>query len=282
VNLAAVLLAGGQSARLGGTDKAMVSVGGRTLLARCVGSVRALEADPVVVVGPMRAARDFPKDVLVAQEQPAGAGPAAATLSGLRALEVDDECLVVIMAADLPLAREALVAVVEGARQAVQGGRDGAMAQADGHDQYLLMCVRRGSVLHAVGTEDFVNDSMRRLIELLDLDRVETSMLSVLDTDTWPAVVQARDILREEISMQQTTDWSTVASAIAGIQGTPIDVDAILDLARDAAHGVERPAAPVTTFILGYAAGAQSLDAEAVAALAASLGRAALEFGVEE
>jgi len=145
-----------------------------------------------------------------------------------------------------------------------------------------LMCVRRGSVLRAVGTEDFVNDSMRRLIELLDLDRVETSMLSVLDTDTWPAVVQARDILREEISMQQTTDWSTVASAIAGIQGTPIDVDAILDLARDAAHGVERPAAPVTTFILGYAAGTQSLDAESVAALAASLGRAALEFGAEE
>lgn len=29
----------------------------------------------------------------------------------------------------------------------------------------------------------------------------------------------------------------------------------ILDVARDAAHGVARPAAPLTTFLVGYAAG---------------------------
>jgi hypothetical protein len=31
--------------------------------------------------------------------------------------------------------------------------------------------------------------------------------------------------------------------------------DQILDLARDAAHGIGRPAAPLTTFLAGYAAG---------------------------
>lgn len=31
--------------------------------------------------------------------------------------------------------------------------------------------------------------------------------------------------------------------------------DLVLDLARDAAHGVARPAAPLTTFLVGYAAG---------------------------
>lgn len=31
-------------------------------------------------------------------------------------------------------------------------------------------------------------------------------------------------------------------------------VDLVLDLARDAAHTVARPAAPLTTFVLGYAA----------------------------
>lgn len=31
------------------------------------------------------------------------------------------------------------------------------------------------------------------------------------------------------------------------------DIDSILDTARDAAHSVERKAAPVTTFLLGYA-----------------------------
>ena len=39
--------------------------------------------------------------------------------------------------------------------------------------------------------------------------------------------------------------------------GLAIDVDSemILDIARDAAHAVERPAAPITTFLLGYAIG---------------------------
>ena len=34
-----------------------------------------------------------------------------------------------------------------------------------------------------------------------------------------------------------------------------LEIDPILDLARDTAHGVERPAAPLTTFLVGYAAG---------------------------
>jgi len=32
-----------------------------------------------------------------------------------------------------------------------------------------------------------------------------------------------------------------------------VDIDVILDVARVAAHSVERPAAPVTTFLLGQA-----------------------------
>jgi len=50
-----------------------------------------------------------------------------------------------------------------------------------------------------------------------------------------------------------------------------IDVEKILDVARDAAHAVERPAAPITTYLLGIAvANGQDLhDAcEKVASLA--------------
>ena len=32
-----------------------------------------------------------------------------------------------------------------------------------------------------------------------------------------------------------------------------IDKDLILDVARDVAHAIERPATPVTTYLLGYA-----------------------------
>jgi hypothetical protein len=44
-----------------------------------------------------------------------------------------------------------------------------------------------------------------------------------------------------------------------------VDTNAVLDLARDAAHNVDRPAAPVTTYIAGYAAGHRGGGAKAVA-----------------
>lgn len=44
-----------------------------------------------------------------------------------------------------------------------------------------------------------------------------------------------------------------------------VNVDVILDVARVAAHGVERPAAPVTTFLLGVAV-ANGMDVKEAAA----------------
>ena len=34
-----------------------------------------------------------------------------------------------------------------------------------------------------------------------------------------------------------------------------VDMSAVLDLAKEAAHNVARPAAPLTTFLVGFAAG---------------------------
>lgn len=48
---------------------------------------------------------------------------------------------------------------------------------------------------------------------------------------------------------------------------SPVDIGAILDLARVAAHGVARPAAPLTTFIAGYAAGLRGGTPDDVAAI---------------
>ena len=50
-------------------------------------------------------------------------------------------------------------------------------------------------------------------------------------------------------------DWVAAVAAELGIDELDVDVDQVLDLAADAAHGVVRPAAPLTTFIAGYAAG---------------------------
>ena len=61
-------------------------------------------------------------------------------------------------------------------------------------------------------------------------------------------------------------EWIAAACLELGIS-PPLSTPEILDLARDAAHNVERPAAPITTFLLGYAV-AQGADlAEAAARL---------------
>jgi hypothetical protein len=61
-----------------------------------------------------------------------------------------------------------------------------------------------------------------------------------------------------------------------------VDEGLILDLARDAAHAVERPAAPVTTYLLGYAAALKGGKAEDVEVLAAKAQALAERWGGEE
>ena len=48
--------------------------------------------------------------------------------------------------------------------------------------------------------------------------------------------------------------WTQSLGTALGLD-LEVDIDSVLDLARDAAHSVERPAAPLTTFLVGYAAG---------------------------
>jgi hypothetical protein len=47
--------------------------------------------------------------------------------------------------------------------------------------------------------------------------------------------------------------WSAQLSDALGVE-LDVDIDDVLDIARDAAHQIERPAAPITTFLIGYAA----------------------------
>jgi hypothetical protein len=63
---------------------------------------------------------------------------------------------------------------------------------------------------------------------------------------------------------------------------TEVDEGVILDLARDAAHAVERPAAPITTYLLGYAAALNGGDPEKVEALAAAATELAEKWGGEK
>jgi hypothetical protein len=55
--------------------------------------------------------------------------------------------------------------------------------------------------------------------------------------------------------MADLDSWVQALEAELGLPPGTVDVGAVLDLARDAAHAVARPAAPVTTYAVGYAAG---------------------------
>ncbi|MPZ94373.1 MAG: hypothetical protein GEU96_05510 [Propionibacteriales bacterium] len=59
-------------------------------------------------------------------------------------------------------------------------------------------------------------------------------------------------------------EWNDRLAEALGVE-VEVDIAAVLDLARDAAHHVERPAAPLTTFLVGYAAAMRGGSAEDLA-----------------
>lgn len=72
--------------------------------------------------------------------------------------------------------------------------------------------------------------------------------------------------------------WLRTLADGLGLSDVVLDDDALhilLDLARDAAHEVERPAAPLTSFLVGVAVGrGQPLGSAAAKATALVLGEA--------
>lgn len=61
-------------------------------------------------------------------------------------------------------------------------------------------------------------------------------------------------------------EWVQSLCQVMGVPRDEVDVTALLDLARDAAHSIDRTAAPITTFVVGYAAALRGGGAEVVEA----------------
>ena len=59
-------------------------------------------------------------------------------------------------------------------------------------------------------------------------------------------------------------EWTRAAAERLGLDPDQVPVSLILDLARDDAHGVARPAAPLTAFLAGLAAGRAGGTPEAI------------------
>lgn len=285
---AAIVLAGGAGRRLGRVDKATITIGDRTLLDRALEAVA--EASCRVVVGPNRPG-NLPSGVIRTQEQPPGGGPVAAIEAGLA--HVANEVLVVL-ACDMPLiTAEVVDELIETLAGFTGSQADGALLRdKQGRRQPLAAAYRSTSLRRALTHLPATGDaSMRELVSGLELVEVPAPEGSAVDCDTWESVAACRaELLRraeqfrraellgraEPRGAQRAPPYRTPparqprnAPTQGAVMSLPewsselcraldldldVDIKAVLDLARDAAHQVERPAAPLTTFLVGYAA----------------------------
>jgi hypothetical protein len=70
--------------------------------------------------------------------------------------------------------------------------------------------------------------------------------------------------------MSTLDDWIDAVREALDLE--PVDTRLVLDLARDVAHGVMRPAAPLSAYLMGLAVG-RGADPRQVAAAIADLAR---------
>lgn len=288
-----IVLAGGAARRLGGADKPALSVGARPLLDRVLAACP--DAAITVVVGPHRPTA---RAVVRALEDPPGGGPLAALDAGLRHTTAP---AVLVLSADLPFLTAATVqgllvaatgtpgaaragsgavgpgssAAVPDSGDAVPDNGDGAMLQdSSGRDQPLVAVYRAESLRRELarvraGHGTLAGLPLRALVNGLRLERVPDAMAAAsFDCDTWEDLSAARARIREHGNVLD--EWITAVKAELGIE-LDVDTAALLDLARDAAHGVARPAAPLTTFLIGYAAGQQGRDVQELTERATAL-----------
>ncbi|MET8678411.1 DUF6457 domain-containing protein [Streptomyces sp. NPDC004647] len=295
----AVVLAGGAAKRLGGADKPGLRVGGRPLLDRVLGACA--DATGIVVVGRRR---PTVRPVGWAREEPPGSGPLAALDAGLRQVTAP---VVLALSADLPFLSTGTVKALLAALNSGDGGDGGAVGDGsaggvggaggeadgdrsrtnkiegviltdrEGRDQPLVAAyrtepLRRELALLAAEHGSLAHLPLRLLTAELTLHRLSgPDDEASFDCDTWGDVAAARTRIREHGNVLD--EWIAAAKDELGIE-LDVDTGALLDLARDAAHGVARPAAPLTTFLVGYAAaraGGSSADVAAAARKAAAL-----------
>ncbi|MEV4654501.1 DUF6457 domain-containing protein [Micromonospora sp. NPDC049301] len=76
-------------------------------------------------------------------------------------------------------------------------------------------------------------------------------------------------------------DWVTAACAELDLSPAQVPVPAVLDLARDVAHQVLRPGAPVSAYLLGLAVGRGADPADAAARLSALAATWPVELGAD-
>jgi molybdopterin-guanine dinucleotide biosynthesis protein A len=265
-----IIVAGGRATRMGGVDKAMLPLGlsGETLLADIIKSC----PGKVFVVGnPREIGIDTADLVTWVPDLNPGGGPAAGIWSGLTSVTSE---YVFISAADQTLSSDTVSTLIAAAL-----GRDGAWAiRSDGNGQPLCACVRTELLRDLLTSTQGVNQSPLRLLSSLQMVGVNVNPDQVVDFDTWQDVAKA--VNGSEAMDQITQMWMTRVATLLDVDPHEVLTSELLDLTREVAHGVERKSAPLTTFLLGYAAGKDSLKPEEVRKLIETVSNAVAEWQI--
>ena len=256
----AVILAGGAATRMGGADKVMLPLApeGISLLQHAVDQCWTGGATAVFVVGPERPGLE--RVTRWVQDRVPGAGPAAGLFSALAHVRSD---LVMVCAGD-----QLIDAAHVNHVTAAAAGHDGAWAVRHpgtsvlerGNAQPLFACVQAQVLREVLEPTRGVNQSPLRLLAPRDMVAVELSHIA--DVDTW------HDVALIAQGANMTHAWLARMSAAVGMPMPDVPVDDLLDLTRDVAHGVERKAAPLTTYLLGIAVGSGVMTADQAVAAA--------------
>ncbi|WP_220446908.1 NTP transferase domain-containing protein [Nonomuraea deserti] len=241
----AVILAGGAARRLGGADKPGLTVGGRTLVEHVVAAVAG--ARKAIVAGPERS---IPGVVFV-REDPPRSGPVPALAAGLNEVTAP---WVVLLAGDLPFMTAAHVTAMLRAAERAGGV---VLVDAGGREQWLAGAWPAAELKAALA--DYRGRSLKGLLGPLVTVRLALRGRPWFDCDTMDDLEEAR--------MNVLNEWTALACKELGIDPATVDRDLILDLTKEVAHGVARPAAPLTAYLLGLAQGAGTAPEDAVAKL---------------
>ncbi len=243
-NVSAMILTGGSSSRFG-SNKSQAILGSRSLIENLLtGLPTEIE---IVIVGPK--VQDASRSVLYAREEPPGGGPVAAIHAGLKLIESE---FVAIIATDMPFAHQiwgdliANLPVIHDATIPLDSA---------GVRQTLCALYRADSLRQAfVEIGEVHGQSMRNLTRLLSVRELHVQpdrQRHLIDIDTHSDLQEAITLSKGE-SVEDMDKWLKAVQKELAID-VDIDQELILNLARDAAHSIERKAAPVTTFLLGIA-----------------------------
>ncbi|WCD93795.1 NTP transferase domain-containing protein [Microbacterium sp. nov. GSS16] len=263
--IGAILLVGGRSTRMGGGAKPLLEVGGRTLLSRAIGAMTDAGCAPIIAVGPQL---DSDAPVRWAREDPPFSGPAAGIAAGVSAQsghgDGDAPEWTLVLAGDLPHV-ERVTAQLTGAATSAPSAADAVVLSAGGHPQWLAGIYRTAALRAAVRAagDELAGLACRALLGGLDITWLADEDGITADIDTPADLARMRAAFEEEtVSESSRTlppealdEWALALRERFDLDAEDVPIGLILDLARDVANGVARPAAPFSAFVAGLVAG---------------------------